>query len=94
MSSDITFANGLIAKRNPNAPDYAVVKLAVKKSEFIPFLNEQSGDWVNLEVMKAKASDKLYAKLDTWEPDQAQVAKQGVAQAKQKLEELDDDLPF
>ena len=92
--TDIVFANGLIAKRNPNAPDYAVVKLAVKKSEFIPFVNDQSGDWVNLEVMKAKASDKLYAKLDTWEPDQGQVAKQGVAQAKQKLEELDDDLPF
>lgn len=94
MSSDITFANGLIAKRNPNAPDYAVVKLAVKKSEFIPFLNEQSGDWVNLEVMKAKASDKLYAKLDTWEPDQAQVAKQGVAKAKEALGDIEDDLPF
>jgi len=91
--SNITFVNGLIPKRNDNAPDYAICKLAAKKSELIPFLNEQDGDWVNMEVMRSKAGN-LYTKLDTYEPDQAEVAKQGVAQAKQKLEEFDDDLPF
>lgn len=93
--SDITFVKGLIPKRNENAPDYAICKLAAKKSEFIPFLNEIEGDWVNMEVMRSKAGN-LYTKLDAFEPDQAQVAKQGVAQAKQKLEEFDDDsdLPF
>ena len=28
--ADITFVNGLIPKRNDNAPDYAICKLAVK----------------------------------------------------------------
>ena len=31
--ADITFVDGLIPKRNDNAPDYAICKLAVKKSE-------------------------------------------------------------
>ena len=94
--ADITFVDGLIPKRNDNAPDYAICKLAVKKSELIPFLNEQSGDWVNMEVMRSKAG-KLYTKLDTYEPDQAEVAKQGIADARQTITpeaELEDDLPF
>lgn len=94
--ADITFVDGLIPKRNDNAPDYAICKLAVKKSELIPFLNDQSGDWVNMEVMRSKAG-KLYTKLDTYEPDQAEVAKQGIADARQNITsevELEDDLPF
>ena len=95
--ADLKFVDGLIAKRNANAPDYAIVKLAVKKSELIPFLNNQAGDWVNMEVLKAKASDKLYTKLDTWTPDQGEVAKQGIANAREAAkpsEEFEDDLPF
>ena len=67
-----------------------------QKSELIPFLNEQSGDWVNMEVMRSKAG-KLYTKLDTFEPDQAEVAKQGIADARKAAEpkvEFEDDLPF
>lgn len=94
--ADVTFVNGLIPKRNDNAPDYAICKLAAKKSELIPFLNSLSGDWVNMEVMRSKAG-KLYTKLDTYEPDQAEVAKQGIADARQTITsnvELEDDLPF
>jgi hypothetical protein len=50
-----------------------------------------------MEVLKAKASDKLYTKLDTWTPDQGEVAKQGIANARQAAkpsEEFEDDLPF
>jgi hypothetical protein len=94
--ADITFVNGLIPKRNDNAPDYAICKLSVKKSEFIPFLNSLDGDWANMEVMRSKAG-KLYAKMDTFEPDQAEVAKQGIANAREAAkpsEEIEDDLPF
>ena len=94
--ADITFVNGLIPKRNDNAPDYAICKLSVKKSEFIPFLNSLDGDWANMEVMRSKAG-KLYTKMDTFEPDQAEVAKQGIANAREAAkpsEEIEDDLPF
>jgi hypothetical protein len=64
----------------------------------VPFLSSQPGEWVNVEVLKAKASDKLYAKLDTWEPDPAKVHADGVKQVKQTLakpsDEFSDDIPF
>jgi len=98
MSNGIVFVDGLICKRNSNAPDYAICKLSIKKSELVPFLNSQPGEWVNVEVLKAKASDKLYAKLDTWEPDPAKVHAEGVKQVKQTLakpsDDFSDDIPF
>jgi len=95
--ADITFVDGLIPKRNDNAPDYAIVKISVKKSEFIPFLNSLEGDWANMEVMRSKAG-KLYVKMDTFEPDQAEVAKQGIANARQAAKPAEEvsfeDIPF
>lgn len=100
MSSNIVFVDGMICKRNAKAPDYAICKLSIKKSEMVPFLNAQSGDWVNIEILKAKASDKLYAKLDTWEPDPAKVHADGVQQVRSAIEspadtdQFSDDIPF
>jgi hypothetical protein len=65
----------------------------------IPFLNAQSGDWVNVQVLKAKSGDKIYAKLDTWEPDPAKVHADGTQQVRNTLatkaeETFADDIPF
>ena len=100
MSSNITFVNEMICKRSADAPDYVICKISMKKSEMVPFLNAQSGDWVNIEILKAKASDKLYAKLDTWEPDPAKVHADGVQQVRSAIEspaatdQFSDDIPF
>lgn len=97
---DITFAEGMICKRKENAPDFVVCNLSIKKSEFVPFINSQSGDWVNLQVLKAKSGDKIYAKLDTWEPDPAKVHADGVQQVRSTLDapastaDFADDIPF
>lgn len=69
--SDVKFCDGLIVKRNENAPDWALCKLSIKKDEFIQFLNEQDGDWVNVECCVGK-SGKPYAKLDDWKPESSQ----------------------
>ena len=76
----------MICKRKENAPEFVVCNLSIKKSEFVPFINSQSGDWVNLQVLKAKSGDKIYAKLDTWEPDPAKVHADGVQQVRSTLE--------
>ena len=101
MNKDITFVDGMICKRRENAPDFVVCNVSVKKSEFVPFINSQPGDWVNLEVLESKSGDKIYAKLDTWEPDPAKVHADGVQQVRSTLEtstateQFDDDtLPF
>ena len=37
MSNVIVIVDGLICKRNSNAPDHAISKLSIKKSELVPF---------------------------------------------------------
>lgn len=96
MDSDITFVDGLIAKRKDDAPDFSICKLSIKKSELIPFLASQEGDWVNAEILRSRKG-KLYTKLDTWEPDPAKVAKDGVEKARAAIDGpvgADDDIPF
>lgn len=67
--SDKQFANGIIYKEpSAKAPDFVVGGLSVKKSEFIPFLNSQDGDWVNLSIKLSKAG-KPYIELDLWKPE-------------------------
>ena len=87
--SDKTFANGIIYKEpSAKAPDFVVGGLSVKKSEFIPFLNSQSGDWVNLQIKLSKAG-KPYVELDTWKPNKEETKEPEVP-----VVETNDDLPF
>jgi hypothetical protein len=103
------FADGLIAKRRDNAPEYVIVNLSVKVDEFIAFLrnNERNG-WVNLGVKRGRTGN-LYTELDTFNPKkEEEVANHPPKQhrtaeekARPMLEqessfnnEDDDDLPF
>ena len=85
MENNTIFAEGLIVKKNENAPDFVLCNLSVKVEEFEKFMkaNVKNG-WVNLSVLMGK-SGKPYAKLDTYEPKE-----ETVAQAAQHS----DDLPF
>lgn len=64
---DKVFADGIIFKRNDNAPQWAVGKLSFKVEEAIAFLqaNSKKG-WVNLNINQGQ-SGKYYIELDTWE---------------------------
>ena len=79
------FADGLIVKKNENAPDFVLCNLSVKVEEFEKFMkaNVKNG-WVNLSVLMGK-SGKPYAKLDTYEPKTETVA---------LAAQHSDDLPF
>ena len=93
--SEIKFANGLIFKRSEKAPDYVIGSLSIKKSEFIPFLNSEQGDWVNLSIKLSKAG-KYYIELDTWKPKKNdganEVINEGVKET--NIPATNDDLPF
>ena len=79
------FADGLIVKKNENAPDFVLCNLSIKVEDFEKFMKANSKNgWVNLSVLIGK-SGKPYAKLDTYEPKE-----ETVAQAVQHS----DDLPF
>ena len=67
--ADKIFANGIIFKQpSDKAPDFVKGSISIKKSELIPFLEGQDGDWVNLSIKESKAG-KIYIELDTWKPD-------------------------
>ena len=56
---------GLMVKKGN--VDFVKAKLGIKKSEFIPWLNTQEGEWVNLDILVSKAGE-LYAKINDWKP--------------------------
>ena len=91
MSDEKIFADGFIAKRNDNAPDFVITGLSVKVVKAVAFLQQHQKDgWANLQVKRSKGG-KLYVELDTWEPTQGEQGAQGIAQAKQAAEPVVDD---
>jgi hypothetical protein len=98
---DIVFAQGMIVKRNPEAPEWKLAALSIKVSEFKAFLDEhEKNGWVNIECLVSKSTGKPYAKLDTWEPSKKEEYDTGMAQAKQAATpapaggDFDQDIPF
>lgn len=89
------FAEGIIFKRNDNAPDFVIGSMSVKVSEFVPFLQANAkNDWTNLQVKKSQ-NGKMYVELDTFEP-KPQGAQQPASQPapSQAPAQQDDKLPF
>jgi len=91
--SDIVFANGLIFKKPDNAPDFVIGNLSIKKSEFIPFLDTQDGDWVNVQIKLSKAG-KYYVELNTWKKEDKKEPKEPRVDSPYIAPEDNQDLPF
>ncbi len=74
---DKVFADGIIFKRNDNAPQWAIGKLSFKVEEAIAFLqvNSKKG-WVNLNINQSQ-NGKYYIEVDTWEATGNPVSKHG-----------------
>lgn len=88
------FAEGIIFKRNDNAPDFVIGSMSVKVEEAVPFLqaNAKNG-WTNLQVKKSQ-NGKFYIELDTFEP-KAQGGQQPASQpAPSQAPAQQPDLPF
>lgn len=89
MAQEKTFADGFVFKRNDNAPDFVVGKLAIKVEDAVVFLkaNAKSG-WVNIDV-KQSQSGNYYCELDTWTPKNQTKAAEAVDNSTEE-----EDLPF
>ncbi len=69
MENKKKFPDGFIVKRRENAPDFVVANVSIKVDEFGKFVKANSKNgWVNLDVKTAQ-SGKMYAELNTWQPD-------------------------
>tara|TARA_R100001530_G_scaffold84530_1_gene58889 strand:+ start:495 stop:749 length:255 start_codon:yes stop_codon:yes gene_type:complete len=83
--ADVIFPVGLSIKDpHEKAPDFVRGRLSIKKSELIPWLETQEGDWVNMDIKRSKGQN-LYLQVDTWKPTKS---------AQPSVDGDDDGLPF
>lgn len=66
MTKQKNFVDGLIIKRNPNAPEYVICALSIKTDEFSDYMekNKKNG-WINIDV-KRSFSGKYYGELNEY----------------------------
>ena len=66
--SEAKFVDGFFVKdKHPNAPDFVICKISMKKAEVAAWLQAWDEEWVNLDVKRSK-DGKLYAQIDEWKP--------------------------
>ena len=103
MSDSLVFIDGLmfkppVKKDGSPLPHFIKAKGSIKLAELIAFLNEQEGEWINFDVKESK-NGKWYASVDNWEPTKDQQYAEGMHQAKQAAQPVDntiadEDIPF
>ena len=80
------FTEGMIVKRNDNAPDFVIGNLSVKVDEFKPFLDKHTKNgWVNIDLKRSQ-SGKYYGEINTWQHKQESKASEP--------SQASNDLPF
>ena len=66
--SEARFADGFIVKdKHPSQPEFVKCKLSIKKAEFLAWLEQEDGEWVNLQINRSREG-KLYASVDDFVP--------------------------
>jgi len=66
--ADMKFVDGMFVKApHANAPDFVKASISLKVVEVLAWLNQQQGEWVNLDVKESREG-KWYASVSTFEP--------------------------
>ena len=101
--SDVQFINGLlfkppVKKDGSLRPSFVKAGGSIKRHELIETLQGMEGEWLNFDVLESKSTGKWYAAVDTWEPTKDQEYKEGMDQAKQAAQPVDNfedqNIPF
>jgi len=99
--ADMKFVDGMFVKApHPNAPDFVKASISLKVVEVLAWLNQQQGEWVNLDVKEAREG-KWYASVSTFEPkppsERNQQQDTGAPESQQSnppKDDFSDDIPF
>ncbi len=85
------FTDGMIVKRNDNAPDFVISNISIKVEDFTKFLGKHNKNgWVNIDVLKSK-NGKYYGQINNWQPNQNDVVTNTNTTSN---DNQSDDLPF
>lgn len=110
MAEEKEFANGIYFKApREGAPDFVLGSVNIKRTDFMKFLAEKEGDYVNLNLLRSRAG-KPYFEVDNWKPNTEAVpslngsteqpeASQGNSTVpnifgNKTADDFDDDIPF
>jgi hypothetical protein len=72
MSEQSTLAAGFFFERpKEGAPSFVKGKLSVQAEKAIEFINTHKNDrgYINLDLLEARETKKLYLALNTWKPE-------------------------
>ena len=92
--NEVKFVKGLFAnKPHERAPDFIVCELSIKADELVGFLNDQDGEWINLQVKVPQKTNpdkprRLTVAIYDWKPEGGNQRKPA------NKDDFDDDLPF
>ena len=63
------FADGLYYKQpSAGAPSFVIGKISIKKEKFMPWIDQQQGEWINIDIKTSKEG-KVYFQIDEWKPN-------------------------
>lgn len=69
MANEKVYAKGFYGKQpHANAPAFVKGKLSIKRDVAIQWLQEQEGEYVNLNILDGK-DGKFNIEVDTWKPN-------------------------
>lgn len=97
--NEVKFVKGLFAnKPHERAPDFIVCELSIKADELVGFLNDQDGEWINLQVKVPQKTNpekprRLTVAINDWKPERGNERKTQPKQASME-DDFEDDIPF
>jgi len=97
--NEVKFVKGLFAnKPHERAPDFIVCELSIKADELVGFLNDQDGEWINLQVKVPQKTNpekprRLTVAINDWKPERGNERKAQPKQASME-DDFDDSIPF
>jgi hypothetical protein len=105
--NEVKFVKGLFAnKPHERAPDFIVCELSIKADELVGFLNDQDGEWINLQIKVPQKTNpdkprRLTVAINDWKPEREPTSGRsrkdvtgGNQRKPAKKDDFDDDLPF
>jgi len=100
MAEEKEFANGIYFKvPREGAPDFVMGSISIIRTDFIKFLSEKDGDYVNLNLLRSRAG-KPYFEVDNWKPNGGagtagnSSTEQSAASNAGSVGDFKDDIPF
>lgn len=93
--SEKVFASGFYFNEpHGKAPDFVLGNVSIRPDQFIPWLQSQKASekgYVRISIKRSQGG-KVYAELDTWEPEVARTEDPGMVG--DAGSDIDDDIPF